>query len=126
MPDTDTIPVSASVASTGKGIRYIGDHAYWIPTAIAAQASSIVIGDFTTGTGYILGTFTLNGAIQMDNPADFDSVAMQIEFNGAVAQLLLTGNSALDAPTQASVEMLIPPFTNVVITVYAGADAIIM
>ena len=30
MPETDTIPVSASVASTGTGIRYIGDNAYAI------------------------------------------------------------------------------------------------
>ena len=28
MPETDTIPVSASVASTGLGIRYIGEHCY--------------------------------------------------------------------------------------------------
>ena len=54
MPETDTIPVSASVASTGLGIRYIGDWAYansgWLSVATGADT---VLLDFTSGAGMI-------------------------------------------------------------------------
>ena len=55
MPDTDTIPVSASIASTGKGIRYIGDYAYAYSGALAAAGSpGTDYLDFTTGAGLII------------------------------------------------------------------------
>ena len=59
MPDTDTIPVSASVASTGPGIRYIGDHAYANNNASATDTETTIL-EFTTGTGYIIGEFNFN------------------------------------------------------------------
>ena len=62
MPETDTIPVSASVASTGTGIRYIGDHCYAFSGAVSASGSEQTLFDFTTGTGYIVATLTFNGA----------------------------------------------------------------
>ena len=54
MPEPDTIPVSASIASTGPGIRYIGDYAYansgWL--AVATGADTVLL-DFTSGAGMI-------------------------------------------------------------------------
>ena len=58
MPETDTIPVSASIASTGKGIRYIGDHCYAMSGAITSTGSATGADtsylNFVTGTGYIV------------------------------------------------------------------------
>ena len=55
MTDTDTIPVSASVASTGKGIRYIGDYAYAYSGNYEANTTVIEgIIDFTSGAGVIV------------------------------------------------------------------------
>ena len=57
MPETDTIPVSASIASTGKGIRYIGDHAYAYSGAVALDNTTDenTYLEFTSGSGYIVG-----------------------------------------------------------------------
>ena len=58
MPETDVIPTSASVASTGKGIRYIGDHAYAYSGAVVTGGGGSADGtvlEFTTGSGYISG-----------------------------------------------------------------------
>ena len=53
MPETDTIPVSASVASTGKGIRYVGTHAYAYSGSVGVDNNETTLLEFTTGTGYI-------------------------------------------------------------------------
>ena len=60
MPETDTIPVSASIASTGKGIRYIGDYAYAYSGALVLETSLIDFLNFTTGTGFIVGKVQIN------------------------------------------------------------------
>ena len=57
MPETDTIPVSASVASTGPGIRYIGDHAYAYSGVITVNNTTTTLLDFTTGVGYIVAKY---------------------------------------------------------------------
>ena len=59
MTDTDTIPVSASVASTGKGIRYIGDYAYAYSGVLDLTSPKTAL-DFTSGAGYIVGKFEFN------------------------------------------------------------------
>ena len=57
MPDTDTIPVSASVASTGLGIRYIGDFAYAYSGPVAADNTATALLDFTSGSGVFVGVY---------------------------------------------------------------------
>ena len=64
MPETDTIPVSASVASTGKGIRYIGDYAYFYGGANSASTTAENHIDFTSGAGFIVGRVYVNGSIE--------------------------------------------------------------
>ena len=61
MPDTDTIPVSASVASTGPGIRYIGDHAYGYSGVITQSTSFQNYFNFTSGAGYIVADINFAG-----------------------------------------------------------------
>ena len=54
MTDTDTIPVSASIASTGKGIRYIGDYAYAYSGEVTTSGTDVTNTlDFTSGNGLI-------------------------------------------------------------------------
>ena len=71
MAHTDVIPTSASVASTGKGIRYIGDWAYAfsgdIDDAASGSAATTML-DFTTGSGIIIGQIGFTEeAIAADN-----------------------------------------------------------
>jgi len=54
MPEPDTIPVSASVASSGKGLRYVGNWVYAYSGPIqAANENDVTMLDFTTGSGII-------------------------------------------------------------------------
>ena len=58
MPETDTIPVSASVASTGTGIRYIGDYAYAYSGVISVvDGNETELLGFTTGSGVIVAEY---------------------------------------------------------------------
>ena len=57
MTEADVIQPSASIASTGKSIRYIGQHAYaysGLVSAGAIQDTDYILLDFTTGPHYIV------------------------------------------------------------------------
>ena len=120
MPETDVIPTSASVASTGKGIRYIGDHAYAYSGAVVTGGGGSADGtvlEFTTGSGYISGQLMyqvddlggptlyvevkINDVVVFNLPWDTASVAMflvDLPINFILPPFskfeLLTGSSA--------------------------------
>ena len=54
MTEADVIQPSASVASTGKGIRYIGEYAYAYSGSLAVGTGAFEdLLEFTTGSGII-------------------------------------------------------------------------
>ena len=79
MPETDVIPTSASVASTGKGIRYIGDrcYAYSGEQTISASSREAVL-DFTTGSNLIKSRIITSGTIDSAGSSDY---GLEIELN---------------------------------------------
>ena len=83
MPETDTIPVSASVASTGPGIRYIGDYAYAYSGLIETDNTISNLLDFTTGAGIIQGRVQFN----IDETGAGEAFEHQVLFN----ELVVTG-----------------------------------
>ena len=113
---------SSNPSGTSASLNIVGKHAYFAPTAIPAQTTSIVTGKFSTGAYYVVGTFTLSAGIQITNPADVDGAACQIEFNGEVVMLLATAGGAIDAPLMAQTDLLIPPFTDVIVTTRSSSD----
>ena len=57
MPHTDTTPVSASIASTGEGIRYVGNRAYAYSGAVASPNSATpdaTLLEFTSQAGILI------------------------------------------------------------------------
>ena len=118
MPETDTIPVSASIASTGKGIRYIGDYCYGLSGEVenAAGGSSTMstLLEFTTGSGMIMGNFLWG----IKHAGAGDSYTF-IKFNDQLvftAVVIETGGGVPFNP----VIMVVPPFTKV--TMLWGID----
>ena len=123
MPETDTTLVSASIASTGKGIRYIGNYAY----AYSGQVTTSGTGSpntsmllFTTGAGIFVGTV----AAQSDEAATAEEY-LRVTFNGlsiinAKWDNASSGESTLDLP----IPIIIPPFTEVevLVGVSSGTD----
>ena len=113
MPQTDVIPTSASTASTGKGVRYIGEHAY----AFSGQVSSGTGGndaallDFTSGAGYIVGKFQFSYATDSLDTVD---CRYRIKFNGEIVfQYWDTEDIRQGNDPHQYIPLLIPPFTHV-------------
>jgi len=114
MPEPDAIPVSASIASTGKGIRYIGQHCYGYSGEIIVANATVTCLEFTSGSGYIMTNFTQS----IDSTAidQGQLIGFSIELNGVVVNSFvefvrsMAGQEFLGLQTY---EFLIPPFTEV-------------
>ena len=110
MPHTDVIPTSASTASTGTGIRYIGEHAYAFSGTVSVAATTVTALSFTTGAGYIVGKFYLNY-----NSTGFgagERIGYTIELNGEEVVDAVYGEN-VQSPTTApyDVQLALPPLT---------------
>jgi len=112
----------ANPSGTGSGLNYIGDHAYLSPTPVASQTAEVIMASFTTGAHYIVGTLTLNCGIQLGNAADVDGNALETKFNSEVVLLQQAGGQALDRNSSSVSEILIPPFTDVTMTISSEHD----
>ena len=117
MPHTDTTPVSASIASTGLGIRYIGEHAYAYSGVNLLSGSETSYLDFTTGSGYIVGKIKIS--------ADWSGLSsselyIQVYINGE--QIIFerdTGNNYV--PGNLEWPIFLPPITHFQVKLNAGA-----
>jgi len=122
MPHTDVIPTSASTASTGLGIRYIGQHCYAFSGAFGAATSTQTMFDFTSGSGYIVATLTMTAPVKMADIGLGYYRGWQLDFNSQTVGLYKAESSTEDMPTFIEVQILIPPFTAVVFTCIDGGD----
>ena len=113
MPHTDVIPTSASIASTGLGIRYIGSpngHIYGYNEAAVTQSETDIF-SFTSGSGYIMGALQINYAADQSENALY-----KIYFNNVrIQSWVVPGGTQSPAPEQPLL-LLIPPLTIVLVT----------
>ena len=115
MAEPDVIPTSASIASTGQSIRYIGEHAYALSGLIAANTADQEALNFTSsGGGYIYGYIQLNGAVDDDSPAATALTSLRVTFNGIGVFILVTGDGAHRSSRSVRQKIVIPPDTAVV------------
>ena len=117
---------AASVAATGLGVRYIGDHAYCISGTYGAAQSDQVVLSFTSGSGYIIAEFVVNQFVKPDDPDDFDLTLALISFNGEQVANMLVGTAQAEGwnrtPSQGFQKLVIPPFTDVLVTLRGHSD----
>jgi hypothetical protein len=122
MPETDTIPVSASGASVGKGIRYVGNHAYAISGAIEASQTAQTILEFDTKNAYIIGKFTCNPVTNF-TAVDGAETTFQLSMNGQVVGIAMFHNNASDTGGNYwIVKILLPPHTSVKLEMDAATN----
>ena len=106
MTEADVIQPSASVASTGKGIRYIGDHCYAFSNDLSFNNVATTLLEFTTGTGYII---TQLIPVRTDTDS-LDSEHRVYQNDILVGSFSLSsGSDSHDSP----INILFPPFTKV-------------
>ena len=113
MTAADVIQPSASTASTGKGIRYIGNWAYAYSGLISSsgsEGSPISILEFTTGAGIIVAKFSC-----CKSDANTERGLFAITLNGAVVakQFFRTNQAGYDETFPMVFKILLPPFTKV-------------
>ena len=123
MPETDTIPVSASVASTGLGIRYIGDYAYAYSGQVTASTSKQTVIETTSGKGIIVCRIQFNGFNHENVPGDGVNGMATISFNDINVSILRSESGQEDAPYSVYEKFVIPPFTKVKVTVDADSTS---
>ena len=111
MPHTDTIPVSASIASTGKGIRYIGNYCYAYSGLSNTSGSTVNYLEFTSGSGLIVSK--IQPCYRGDSTTNLSYI---ISFNG-VEVFGLEITSSRDYSPYEKVLLIIPPYTKVEISI---------
>ena len=122
-------PTNYLFAGPGLGIRYIGkDYCYAFSGAVAALDSEQTVLDFTTtGSGYIMATFTMTAPIRMTTAAIAAGYVRgyQLTFNNQTVGLYKADSAAPpDMPSVVEAQILIPPFTAVILScVDSGANA---
>ena len=127
MTEADVIQPSASIASTGKGIRYEGSHAFAYSGALQAAASDQTLFEFSTGSGLFVGTITCVGAIANNGTgvASGTYSAFTLTLNGLDVARFKTSTSGTSPDNEAhqTYPIVIPPLTQVKLVVLsAGTD----
>jgi len=119
MAEPDTIPVSASIASTGLGIRYIGfepQYCFAYSGMKQVASSDVLHLDFTSGSGFIRATFSGLAAVLPGTLSDGVASMYKIEFNGLTLATAKVDSLQEDMPTVVEFPLIIPPLTRVEIS----------
>ena len=122
MLEAEGIPPTASVASVGKSLRYLGEHCYAYSGLYAASQTAQTVLDFTTGAGYIVATFQLNGNVD-DDSGGFVGAFSVISFNEITIAVIKTASSAEDSPTTVAIPLVVPPFTRLQASIDSSTDS---
>ena len=105
MPHTDTTPVSASIASVGKGIRYIGNWVYGYSGSVSVDTSETDLISATSGSGLIVAKW--HPFYQTSSANNF---AFYAYLNKDLVQYVEVTSSEADTP-YTGLSIIIPPFT---------------
>ena len=116
-----SVQPEASIASTGLGLRYIGQHAYAysgvLNTLVSVAFSDML--DFTTGAGVIDGKFTFTGPMDITTPTAGNTGFFRIKFNDIDIGYINVDTAQEDMQSWVVTPIIIPPFTHVKV---AGAS----
>ena len=116
-------PTNYLFAGPGLGLQYVGkDHCYAFSGAFEAKTSTQTLFDFTS-SGYIVATLTMTAPIRWAAMGQGAVRGYQLDFNSQTVGLYKVDSDAEDMPTMIEAQILIPPFTAVVLTCVDSADA---
>ena len=112
MTEADVIQPSASIASTGKGFRYIGDWAYIFSGVVTVDEVETTLVDTTTGAGIIVGQFQVDYANAVVYTED---LLFQVYINEQIIYRTTLSAATSNTPTE-EIEIILPPLTKFKIT----------
>ena len=112
MTEAEGIPPTASVASVGPGLRYIGDWAYIFTGPVTTDNVETTLLDTISGAGIIVGQFQVDYANAVVYSED---LLFQVYINEQIIYRTTLSAATSNTPTE-EVEIILPPFTNFKIT----------
>jgi len=117
MPHTDVIPTSASVASTGFGIRYIGNYAYAYSEPLDASTTQATLLEFDTQSGFIVASVNYSGYMGPDGNSASNGARgiCSIYFNAIRVYQIMTDNDSGNMAQTYGPQLIIPPGTTVTV-----------
>lgn len=122
MEEAEGIPPSASVASVGFGLRYIGNWAYAYSGYVGfTNAAAVPLLDFTSGSGFIVAQWQYS-VMDDGEQINEDDTRVIIKFNGIKVFVNVDSGSPNRVAT-AWPELIIPPYTAVETTMQNITDA---
>tara|TARA_Y100000310_G_scaffold249003_1_gene254999 strand:+ start:200 stop:622 length:423 start_codon:yes stop_codon:yes gene_type:complete len=124
MAEAEGMPPTASVASVGPRINYIGGHCYAYNNASMSTDVNTVL-SFTTGEGYIQGVIELTGPVSFTSGGvpSGDVVGLRIKFNDVVIAYIKSETSNEDMQIPSYLNVIIPPYTQVDCAFVNGSTA---
>jgi len=122
MVEAEGIPPTASVASPGLSLNYIGSHCFAYSGLFAATISPQTLLAFSSGDGYISAIIQGNAPVDDDTVSGGTVAAFMIIFNDQNISLLKADGTEEDMPTSVWQKFIIPPFTKVEVTMTANLN----
>ena len=113
----------ATFLAPSKGLSITGSHCYAFSGAVQSKTSTQTLLDFTSGSGYIVATLTMTAPVNMTIPANGFIRVFQLNFNSQTVGLYKLESDIEDMPTMTEAQILIPPFTAVVLTCVDSATS---
>jgi len=110
---------NAPFGGGSKSLVYIGTDVYAYSGMFDMTQGTQTFLDFNTGKGYINALFQCNGGICTINNSCVGgggTSGFDIKFNGTVVAKMKTQSSEEDSPSTAYQKLIIPPYTNVVVS----------
>ena len=99
-------------ADVGKGLNYIGDHAWALSGKVAVANSDVTLLEFTTGSNYIDSQFMFF----YDSLAQADNIYFAVYVNNQLAYSIQLNQATPDPGAQQPFRVLLPPLCTIKIT----------
>lgn len=115
-------------ASTGLGVRYLGsNHCYAFSGQVGTDSTQTLATmlNFTTGNHYIIGSWTVCGAVNKDGDSGTGGIdQFYFSLNGLLIHIIKTETGEEDQPGSYTIPVLIPPFSTVLCQGVSSLDNI--
>ena len=112
-----SVTPEASVASVGKGIRYIGNYAYAYSEPLDASTTQATLLEFDTQSGFILASIHYSGYMGPDGDGAVtgNRGICSIYFNEIRVYQIMTDNDSGNMAQTYGPQLIIPPGTHVTV-----------
>ncbi len=110
-------PTGGSFTGPAETLEIIGNHCYAYSGSFPATTSPVTRLSFTSGNFYVVGEIRLCGMLHTTTPPNGRIAVMTVTLNGQTVILSKVDNEAEDMPPADIAPIIIPPYTEVEVTI---------